>query len=257
MMDWIRGALPLSGGLFYHYLALRFSRKLWRPFRADVASWLSSWNPAANELIVFGSSAGYSLPEEFLNRFARVIAVEPDPIARMLLKKRFPRAKIEFENDRELLSPIPKDYLGSTSKFAIEKLASFLNRHPNAAVLFSNVLGQLPLEFPHLSDDIFANHLIAIRGALRGREWASYHDILSTWAKPKSLKPFVLKAGALDLKEFAEKNLVHPPSKTTRYEIVDHQTHSLSAGGETQCTWWELAPGRFHLIGFLSSAKPN
>lgn len=255
-MEWIRRVLPLSGGIFYHYLALRFSRTLWQPFRTDVARWLSSWNPASEELIIFGSSAGYSLSEPFLNRFKRIIAVEPDPIARVLFRRRFANAKIEFENDRDLLSPIAKDYEGSSSKLAIEKLAAFLKRHPNAAVLFSNVLGQLPLEFPHLSDAIFAKHLVAIRGALRGREWASYHDLLSTWSKPNSLAPFTLPAGPMDLTEFSKKHLADV-RRSSRLEVTDHQTHSLSAGEETQCSWWELAPGRFHLIGFLSSAKPN
>lgn len=248
--------LPPSGGLFYHYLAFRFSRTLWQPFRQDVARWLNSWNPVADQLILFGSSAGYSLPEAFINKFKRIVAVEPDPIARLLFRKRFPLAKVEFENDRDLLAPIPKDYSGSSSKLAVDRLNEFLSRHPNAAILFSNVLGQLPLEFPHLSDEIFASHLVAVRSVLKGREWASYHDVLSTWAKPKKLTPFTLAPGALDLEAFADNYLVTPPSGAKRLEITDHQTHSLAAGTPMQCSWWELAPGRFHLIGFLSSAKP-
>ena len=256
MLEWTRKLLPPSGGFFYHYLALRFSRSLWQPFRRDVSRWLQSWNPTANELIIFGSSAGYSLPKTFLEKFDRVIAVEPDPLARILLKRRFAKAKIIFEIDRDLLAPIPEDFAGSTAKAAVGKLQTFLARYPNAAVLFANVLGQLPLEFPHLSDQIFASHLVAVRAAVRGRQWASYHDLLSTWARPRQKQAFVLPAGPLDLTDFASKYLEPPATTDTRLEITDHQTHSLAAGEPVQCAWWELAPGRFHLIGFLSS-KPN
>ncbi len=256
MIEWMRRALPPSGGFFYHYLALRFSRSLWQNFCQDVSRWLEAWNPSSAELIIFGSSAGYSLPKIFLNRFTRVIVVEPDPLARMLLKRRFPKAKFEFEVDRSLLAPLPKDFVGSSSKAAVEKLSRFLSKYPNAAVLFANVLGQLPHEFPHLSDEVFSSHLIAIRSSVKGREWASYHDILSTWTRPKSLSAFNLPGGAFDLDEFIRSHLTPPTTHGVRIEVTDHQTHALSAGEPTQCSWWELAPGRFHLIGFLC-AKPT
>jgi hypothetical protein len=256
MISWIRRALPPSGGLFYHYLALRFSRTLWQPFKQDVAQWLQLWKPQARELIIFGSSAGYSLPPDFMNQFERVVAVEPDPFARLLFKRRFPKGRIEFAPDRDLLAPLPKDFPGSSSQQALKKLRSFLDRYPNAAILFANVLGQLPLEFPHLSDELFASHLIGVRAAVKNRPWASYHDLLSTWARPKSRKPFVLPAGDLDLTEFALKHLEILPNTNVNMEVTDHQTHPLSAGEPTLCSWWELAPGRYHLIGFLHSSKP-
>lgn len=253
MIEWIRRALPPSGGLFYHYLALRFSRSLWQPFRSDVTRWLSEWSPHARELIIFGSSAGYSLPAEFLSRFDRVITVEPDAIARLLLQRRFPNTKFEFTPDRNLLSPIPETEQGSTSKKAVENLRDFLEKYPNAAVLFSNVLGQLPLEFPHLNDELFASHLISIRATVKDRPWASYHDLLSTWGRPKSLDPFELPSGTFDPELFAHVHLEPLPVGSAKLELTDHQTHALSAGEPTRCTWWELAPGRYHLIGFLCS----
>lgn len=251
MVSWLKRALPPSGGILYHYLALRFSRSLWRPFLNTVAQWLGSWNPQADELIIFGSSAGYSLPSEFLHRFRRVICVEPDPLARFLFQKRFRGLAIEFAPERALLAPLTDLPTGSSAKRAVERLQEFLARYPDAAVLFANVLGQLPLEFPHLSDEIFASHLIAIRAAVKGRTWASYHDILSTWAHPTNLQPFALPAGPFDPEEFAKLNLQPPATKDIRLEVTDHQTSALSAGEPMQCTWWQIAPGRYHLIGFL------
>lgn len=253
--------MPPSGGLSYHYLALRFSRTLWRPFRGDVARWLAEWAPRSRELVIFGSSAGYSLPAGFLARFERVIIVEPDPLARLLLRRRFPRARFEFSSrfsgGRDLLAPIPESEPGSTAKKAVEKLKTFLGEYPNAAVLFANVIGQLPLEFPHLSDELFASHLVAIRAAVQGRPWASYHDLLSTWARPRSFEPFELPAGPLDVELFARAHLEPAPTagraSRLNVEITDHQTHAFSVGEPTGCAWWELAPGRYHLIGFVRS----
>jgi hypothetical protein len=257
MLDWIRQVLPPSGGLFYHYLALRFSKTLWGPFKEDVAYWLRLWNPKSKSLVIFGSSAGYSIQRDFLQRFERVICVEPDPLARLLFKRRFSNARIEFIADTNLLAPVPEGAKGSTSKRVLQRLHEFLQRYPDAAVLFANVLGQLPLEFPHLNDQLFASHLVAVRAAVKDREWASYHDLLSTWVHPKKLGRFELPAGPLELDEFARNYLEAPPPGGFRYEITDHQTHSLSAGGPTLCTWWELAPGRYHLIGFLFSSKKH
>ncbi|MCM2280287.1 MAG: hypothetical protein NDI61_00415 [Bdellovibrionaceae bacterium] len=265
MIDWIRRALPPSGGIFYHYLAMRFSRTLWRDFRAEVDHWLTNWlsnslttwSPHAHELIIFGSSAGYSLSTTFLEKFNRVIVVEPDPLARLLLRRRFPQVWWEFTADRNLLAPIPENAPGSASKRALDQLHTFLKRYPDAAVLFSNVLGQLPLEFPHLSDELFASHLIAIRAAVKDRAWASYHDLLSTWAKPKSMAPFELPSGPLDLEAFIRARLEPPPGGASPLEVTDHQTHALSIGEPTACTWWEIAPGRYHLIGFLCSPGPS
>ncbi len=253
MMTLLRRIVPPSGGLLYHYLALRFSGTLWRPFLQNVADWLDNWNPTSKELIIFGSSAGYSLPPSFLRRFERVICVEPDPWARLLLRRRFKNAPLEFVSDRGFLTPVSSDHKGSHAKLALDKLKEFISKFPNAAILFSNVLGQLPLEFPHLSDEIFASHLVAVRATLRGRVWASYHDLLSTWATPKSMAPMTLPPGALDLDQFARQHL-HPPAlQDTRLELTDHQTHALSAGEPVRCAWWQLAPGRFHLIGYMQS----
>lgn len=268
MVDWLRRAMPPSGGLFYHYLAMRFSRTLWTRFRTDVANWLAEWSPPSTELVVFGSSAGYSLPDGFLERFERVVIVEPDPLARVLLRRRFPLAQLEFASDRSLLAPDSETEfkaLKSRERRALAKLNRFLSRYPKAAVLFSNVLGQLPLEFPHLDDELFASHLIAIRSAVRDRPWASYHDLLSTWIRPIRLEPFILPGGPLDLEAFAHEHLL-PAHETSikgtarvarKLEVTDHQTHALAAGEATLCTWWELAPGRYHLIGFLGSRGPQ
>lgn len=83
-------SLSPSGGLTYHLRALRWRRRLWTPFRAQVAAWLAAWQPPCSELLLLGPSAGYTLDPAFLSRFAAIHAVEPDPLAHWLLRRRFP-----------------------------------------------------------------------------------------------------------------------------------------------------------------------
>lgn len=66
-------SLSPSGGLTYHLRALRWRRRLWAPFRAQVAAWLAAWQPPCSELLLLGPSAGYTLDPAFLSRFAAIL----------------------------------------------------------------------------------------------------------------------------------------------------------------------------------------
>ena len=87
-----------SGGLGYHLRALRFRHSLWAPYIATVQRWLHDWRPPTDTLVVVGPSAGYALDAAFLARFRSVRALEPDPLARTLLRRRF--AQIAWHFDR-------------------------------------------------------------------------------------------------------------------------------------------------------------
>ena len=155
-----------SGGLLYHWRALRHGRR-WRPFRHAVAEWLDGWRPAARELIVIGPSAGHTLTTPFLKRFARVHAYDLDPLAAPLFRLRHPGVRVRFRR----LNVFWRD-----GKLSIDAMDAILARHPDAAILFSNVIGQVLLE-GRADERAWYGYLDALRARLNGRAWASYHDL--------------------------------------------------------------------------------
>jgi hypothetical protein len=222
-----------SGGLSYHVLAWKYRKTLWQPFRNEVQTWLSLWNPPERELILMGASGGYALPVEFLKRFEKIYYVDPDPIARLIFKWRFRGLKIKAlrSHPQNLLSPIAK--------------------YPKAAVLFCNLLGQLPLI---LRDAEFRQLQSRFEKDLTERSWASFHDIVSTsssapFQKPQSLKPQRhLNLGAVMMTALL-------PPRSEKLSLVDHETFWLSEKYSTDLTWWSLRPNSYHLIGFLNNSQ--
>jgi hypothetical protein len=247
-----------SGGLAYHLSALRFRGSRWQPFVRSVERWLmQDWNPSASELILFGPSAGWTLTASFLARFAHVTAVEPDPLARCLLRRRFagvlrPRTRLELVADAGILPWF------STRP---ETFGDFLADRPNAAVLFSNVLGQIPLLNPLWPGDASAQANGAIRAeflrSLEKRNWASYHDLLS--GQPGSgaaladerLRPHAISSESLPLEDLAS-TCFHPGK-----QVIDHDTLWLSQNRKTSLAVWDLRPGARHLIGFVTGSASS
>src|SRR3954469_11531411 len=76
-----------AGGLRYHLRALGAGHG-WQPFRTALASWLANFDAPAQHAVLVGPSAGYTFPDAFLRRFSAITVVEPDPIARFLLRRR-------------------------------------------------------------------------------------------------------------------------------------------------------------------------
>ena len=73
-----------AGGFRYHLRAFQYSNTLWTPFRNALGLWLESWNPRSKKLLIIGSSAGYSLTDEWLDQFEQVTCLDPDPLAKLL-----------------------------------------------------------------------------------------------------------------------------------------------------------------------------
>ena len=158
-----------SGGLIYHWRALRNQRH-WYEFRKDVEEWLHDWPQFANELILIGPSAGYTLTTAWLKKFTRISAYDVDPLAGMLFRLKHPGLNIRFHNE-DLFWTDDEGYTTNT-------LREILKQNPSAAVLMSNVVGQLLLEHP-VKDREWSRFLHGLRMALNGREWASYHDLFT------------------------------------------------------------------------------
>jgi hypothetical protein len=239
--------LGQTGGLTYHAQAFRYRKTLWRSFIQQVEGWLcEKWlpllraNSSIRKLILFGPSAGWTLCPRFVESFETVICVEPDLVARSIFARRFRGIKnLRFVDRADLLPWL------SPNEGEFEK---FLNAHPDAAILFSNVLGQIPLLRPSLAnhrpgawaDSARARRIFA--RALEGRHWASYHDVLSSETPyPPSLHNLVLPASN-DLTAFAE-SLFDRCSAT----VIDHDTNWL---GSEDFGHWEIRPGVHHVIGF-------
>ena len=155
-----------SGGLKYHWRAWR-QRGQWTSFRREIELWLNEWSFECEELILIGPSGGYTLPTNWLKQFKAVYAYDADPLAPLFFKRQHPGVNVIFKR---------RDLFWEDERFSAQSLLRILKEHPEAAVLMSNVLGQLLLEHP-VSEDEWETFLIQMRGRLENRPWASYHDL--------------------------------------------------------------------------------
>ena len=162
----MRTGADRTGGLLWHLRALVARRSLWAPFRAGVEDWLATWRPSCATLLLVGPSAGWCLPDSFLTRFARLQAFDIDPAAQPLFRwlhgGALRRAGAELTwTQADFFADIP----------------GILAAHPDAAVLFCNVAGQRCIQTPDAG--AVEAEMVRLQGLLRGRSWASFHDLLS------------------------------------------------------------------------------
>jgi hypothetical protein len=218
-----------SGALAYHLRAWRRRNGLWAPFHGVVRRWLTDWRPEAGHLVLVGPSGGYALTRPFLERFARITVLEPDPLARRLLRWRFPGIGFAWGES---------EFLPRTGGFA-RLAASF----PDAAFLFCNLLGQELLG--QLADFARAAWLAELEPALRGRAWASWHDLVSTTRAP-DVQPHAPLDHAIPLDELLARFW-----RGGKLEIIDHETAGLCPRAPRRHAIWHLAPGSYHLIEWL------
>jgi hypothetical protein len=223
--------LDSTGGLGYHLGAALRRRRAWAPFRAQVARWLAGWSPGRAELVLVGPSGGYTLPLEFLSRFRRVTVLEPDPLARFILRRRFPTIPFHFEFLDCLALP--------------EGPATLARAHPHAAILFANLLGQVADggDMPPLA--------AALRSALAGHPWASYHDVLSAPEPPGRPVPEQVPARA------TADTLARALWPGRPLPITDHGTLDLVGSGDAQLALWSLAPGAHHVVEWAHQTPPR
>jgi hypothetical protein len=157
-----------SGGLYYHGKAFLNARR-WDPFREQVNGWLETWPcPKERGLLLIGPSAGYSLPTDWIRSFTSIDAFDRDPLARVMfhfrhqVPARFHRVNLFWRK----------------RKLSLEPIKEILTLHPRANILFCNVLGQV-LKEGRATEEEWLEFLKQLRLLLRGRSWASYHDVLS------------------------------------------------------------------------------
>ena len=154
-----------SGGLFWHARAWR-RQGAWRGTCQHIRQWLDQVHPKSSQLVIIGASAGWMMPSPWLQGFDRVSTVDIDRWAAPLFRMRHGSA---LKSSGTQLRCDTGDALGN--------LQAILAEHPDAAVLFDNVLGQL--RFMHASVDETVSCLEMIKQRLVGREWGSLHDAYS------------------------------------------------------------------------------
>jgi len=220
-----------SGGLRYHLRALRH-RPAWAPFHAAVAGWLRGWQVAAGggDLVLVGPSAGYALPPGWLGGFRRVLVLEPDPLARFLLRRR---------PDAGALSFSPLDALGGA-----DGLAALAAAAPGSAVLFCNVLGQVPAPAGQVWPVLLAQ-------ALADRHWASFHDVFSTERPPDDPSPL----GFDRPPPLAE--LLGRVWTGGVLEGFAHDTYGIGGEAPHAYACWSLAPRNHHLVEWHAHPPPR
>jgi hypothetical protein len=223
------GSYDLTGGPIWHLRAMWRRSHLWKPFRSNIDNFLNSWPVRERELLLIGPSAGWCLPEKFLRGFSIIHAMDPDPFAALLFRLHHPHARIGAWHRND---------------FFVEGDA-FLDRHPAAAVLFCNVLGQRR----YVNRDIASaeEEMRQIKSRLRGRNWASFHDLLSGKgvASPevKELKTTLDQATLLSSLDLSG-------------EWLDHLTGDVfNRSQKRQIIPWQFAQGRVHLVeaGYVNS----
>jgi hypothetical protein len=214
-----------SGGPIYHAKALLFKQKLWRRHREALQKFLEAWNPVEKNLVLIGPSGGYSLPEDFLNRFERLIVIDPDPIARFIFAKRFSRETewmmkfIDFKDPKPFFESLP----------------------PNSAILFCNLLGQIAFKNA-------AQTGAKLLDALQARNFASYHDALS--GEDVDFDTELAPPGKR-LTMNGMKGLVYPKVRSGTITLNSHQAPELFQHAENlkYFYWqWQITPKRAHLI---------
>lgn len=228
-----------AGGIRYHYRAWRGREREWLPFRESLEVWLSSWQPPASTLVIIGPSGGYCLPLRAIAHFRRFVIFEPDALARFILRRRLQRAlpdrPITWVAHDAWVQPLLHGGSIPTQLFG-----------NHSALLFSNVIGQLPYM---LSDSDYPGWRDAWRASvwplLERMPWASFHDRVSGESAPA--RPF--PGGRERLSDAQIHALYEPASPDGHVELIDHGSQELLPPGRSYCYFhWPLTRHMHHLI---------
>jgi hypothetical protein len=240
-----------AGGLRYHLRARSYSKELWQPYRWALGEWLLGWKPPETTLLLVGPSGGYNLQPFVLERFERVVCLEPDPLARWIFKRAIARAPLDRRPKLEFIS---EDHLVHHP----ERLQPLLDRLDSPALLFSNILGQLGV----LLGTSNAEHpgLVRIREAIgraiRGRSWVSFHDRVSGTLRP-TLEGSTISSRRWSDAEVVERAFAAGELEATEpSELLDHMTQGFFPENVPHAYFvWELEPGVFHLIEGIACVR--
>ena len=219
--------------LRWHLRAWRSQRR-WARTREAIRQWLLTAPDGFGELLLFGASAGWMMPDDFLARFRRIDAVDFEWAASPLFRLRHAgvirRQRIEVAFHRTE---------------ALSRLEDLLSMRPRALVVFDNVLGQYTLTCRDVA--LAEERLAGLQKRLAGRAWGTVHDALSGQGRLLPLDdeplPVPLAAGA----SWPEAALLGPID--ARGDWRDHLTRGvLPAASASVMIPWQLTPGYWHWL---------
>ncbi len=250
----LRGLVNAAGGLLYHFTAWRFRKTLWRSYSEQAAKLLAEWSPDESALVIVGPSAGWNLPAAFLQRFDRVTAIEPDPLARLLLRLRFPHVQWQMDTT---------DYFTPHgTQLWTENLARLFARYPNEALLFSEFFSQLLGLYPEaiveerdggvLETAAFARWKTQLRSHLAKRSYFSAHDRWVSSTAPRPLPPLPLP---FDVDGPPPLELWPAPQ-----QAFDPFTAAMTPDVPQRVVVWQRLPDRWHAMAVVwrkSGAAPT
>jgi hypothetical protein len=252
----IRGVFNASGGIGYHLAALRYTSRLWRPFREKLSTELRRRfvDPGQTDLVIIGPSGGYCFDLDLVSEFRSVVAIDIDPIGGKLFEFRlgFSRRKNASGKFRFLRRDFFSDL--ASSGWKIEKWLE-KNSIPRAATfLFSNVLGQLELLYDDTQMAEIDQGLLEVFSSMKN-PWVSFHDRFSFEAsEPIQFESaFEKRPSSASL---AQEWLQHRDLKTRTVSTV-HE-HELGkwidrVDGPFRYLTWRLASRHVHLIEVCGS----
>lgn len=206
----------------------------------ELNHWLiHNWNPPQKKLILFGPSGGYCLLDTFISRFEKVIGVEIDPLARGIFQLRF--------GSHTQIQWITKDLFIFQKQLSTKPLSDLFSSYPDACILFSNLLGQLPFLYPKETEvpqyEAWKKGLVSL---LKTRTSATFHDRLSGPLRPILNSP--RSNHALSNQELLSRFYKSSNSSSKPAELIDHITEGLHLGSSLRYFSWEIYPKTHHLI---------
>ncbi len=219
--------------LRWHLRAWR-SQGRWAGTREAIRQWLLTAPAGFDELLLFGASAGWMMPDDFLARFRRIDAVDFEWAASPLFRLRHAgvirRQGIEVRFHRTE---------------ALANLEELLAIRPRALVLFDNVLGQYTLTCRDVA--LAERRLSGLQRRLAGRAWGTLHDALSGPGDHLPLDrepaPIALAAGA----DWPQASMLAPIDARGNWR--DHLTRGvLPRASPSVMLPWQLTPGYWHWL---------
>lgn len=264
--------LSASGGLVYHARAA-FTRlgksDRWRPTRRPICRQLSRWLNRIHpqRLILVGPSAAYLIEHDFFRahdltligatnptRRLELIVVDPDPVAALVFRARFGSSPIKWHLRSDLLPFFSRDP---------QAFSDFLKERDTdgkkTAILFFGLLGQI-----HHHSAAFTRPHHEARSlffeALKGRDWASLHDLESTTLEKEMLE---LSSPLAKLSEETPQSKSEIFQQSSRLELFNSSLSANNPGAWTdhETEWlgtpeaifpWLLSADRFHILGFTT-----
>ena len=245
--------LSASGGLVYHTRAA-LSHRRWQGTRRSVSTlvrhWLEDLAAAGKtkDLILIGPSAGYLLePDLFGDRALTVI--DPDAVANLIFRTRFSSSHVDWHRRSDLLP--------FTSRRP-EAFSKLIKAKHDAAILFLGVLGQIDLHRSEFKRSV-SEATRRLLCDLRGRDWASLHDLESTTLN-HSLNEMPASLLNLELSDLenATARIETVAENFSRLGIstgswIDHETEWLGRPAAT--VPWLLTSRKFHSLGWVTFKK--